>query len=95
MDELARAEDARGSAASRPSALLLALLALSACDSPLLCLQDKGEIGTVIREEKLSPPMYSREWQRLTVQRETDGTVCVASRLGHGYAVGDKIRGPL
>jgi hypothetical protein len=82
-------------------ALLVAAVALGACDSKPKCLVDAKDTATVLEVENVCSAYYGRrgnscsEYDRLRMQRDSDGTVCVLWNTNWQYKAGDKIRGPL
>ena len=86
-------------------ALLGAAVAVGACGKKPACLADQKETATVLEVENICQARWHLQdhclrytdytYQRLRMQRDSDGTVCTAFNGSWMYKPGDKIRGPL
>ena len=72
-------------------------LALAACDNRPNCLVDAKDTAVVLDvEQDCSPGRYGcTNYDRLRMQRESDGTVCAMTSYGWKYKKGDRLRGPM
>ena len=84
-------------------ALLVAAVAVGACGKKPACLVDQKETATVLEVDNACNARFPDQclrytdytYQRLRMQRDSDGTVCTAFNDSWMYKPGDKIRGPL
>lgn len=84
---------------------IAATLALAGCGTDATCLRTPSEMGTVLSvdERQVTHPggrlgAYTETITALRVQRDADGTVCIATVRRSSIAMlrpGDKIRGPI
>ena len=72
-------------------------VALGACDSKPKCLVDAKDTAVIIEvDQTCVPGRYNcNNYDRLRMQRDSDGTVCAMYSADWKYKAGDKIRGPM